>query len=119
MNWLAVFIGGGLGSLLRYAFSIWGKSLFSQFPVGTLGANLLACILLGIIVWFMQSRQLSSGVWYAFLAVGFCGGFSTFSTFSLETVELIRNGSWPLALLNASISVVAGVAALWYVVAKS
>jgi CrcB protein len=120
MNWLAVFIGGGLGSLCRYGLSTWCASWYSQFPLGTLVSNFDASAVLGVAAWLMADKVLQPGSFTAmFLTIGFCGGFSTFSTFSLETLQLIRNGQFPLALLNILISISACILVLWIILRKS
>ena len=111
---LAVFIGGGLGSVGRYRVS---KAVTSNFtninPVGTFTANLLSTLLLGIILAFTSSRPDIPNVTRAMLIVGFCGGFSTFSTFSYETFELIRSGSYLFAAANIVVSTLLGIGVLF------
>lgn len=108
MNHLVlIFVGGGLGSLARYgagkAFASWSPVL----PLGTLAANVLACLILGIFSGWAVLRTGESVLAYrVFVAVGFCGGFSTFSTFSNETIQLILNNRWIEAGLNILISIV-------------
>lgn len=117
---LAIFIGGGLGSICRYGISAWVMRLSDgQFPWGTLSANVLACIVMGII-WMLLGKdiQRNSG-WVAFGIVGFCGGFSTFSTFSFETLRLLREGMFLWAGLNVLISVLACLAVLYIIVKSS
>ncbi|MCB0488527.1 MAG: fluoride efflux transporter CrcB [Cyclobacteriaceae bacterium] len=88
-----VFLGGGLGSVLRYSIGKWVGTLHTHiFPFGTLAANILACFTLGILVGLADQKQLLSPTARLFWSVGFCGGFSTFSTFSLETISLIQGG---------------------------
>jgi CrcB protein len=88
-----IFIGGGLGSVLRYGLGKWVGTLHSiQFPFGTLIVNILACFFLGLIIGLADHKQLFSPTTRLFWAAGFCGGFSTFSTFSMETLELIQSG---------------------------
>lgn len=88
-----VFLGGGLGSMLRFAISKWVGTLHSHyFPFGTLAANVLACFALGIILGFADVRQLLSPSAKIFWTIGFCGGFSTFSSFSGETISMIQSG---------------------------
>jgi fluoride exporter len=108
-TWLYVFAGGGAGSLVRFALGQWFRS-GTPFPLATLLANVLAAIVLG---WIWGKELNASSVWWPFLAIGFCGGMSTFSTFSLETVQLIQQGQTFTAMLNVVISVVMSVAALW------
>ncbi|MEZ4773527.1 MAG: fluoride efflux transporter CrcB [Bacteroidia bacterium] len=96
-EWIAVFIGGGIGSISRYGISRWLGTTEGGFPVGTLTANILSCIVLGL-AWgyFSRYTEVSSSV-KLLLMVGFCGGFSTFSTFSLETMKMFQLGQYMMA----------------------
>jgi CrcB protein len=102
---ILVFLGGGLGSVLRYSIGKWIGTLHTHyFPFGTLVANILACFALGIILGITDARQLMSPSAKIFWAVGFCGGFSTFSTFSGETLSLIQSGFTGSSLLYIGLS---------------
>ncbi|MFK8037166.1 MAG: CrcB family protein [Crocinitomicaceae bacterium] len=111
---LLIFFGGGLGSLLRFAISRVNTQLVpSNFPTGTLIANVLACTILGLIVIYSKGK-LDENIWLKyFLVIGFCGGFSTFSTFGYETVQLFRGGYTFIALANIAISLSVGFLILW------
>jgi CrcB protein len=105
-NILLVFIGGGLGSLARFGVSS-GVKLFPElnFPVATLIANVLSCLVMGITLMLISEKMYDQSV-RLFVIAGFCGGFSTFSTFSLETLELIRKGNTLFAAANITVSLV-------------
>jgi len=119
MNAVLIFVGGGLGSLARYGLSrATGQWLGASFPWGTLAVNSAACLLLGFVAGLSMDRFLVSPGTRLFLAVGFCGGFSTFSTFTYETLELVRLGQYAYATVNilssllvCAVALVAGAAA--------
>ncbi len=90
---LYIFLGGGLGSVFRFGTGKWIGTLHNQqFPYGTLVANIIACLVLGFVIGLADVKQIISPAARLFWAVGFCGGFSTFSTFSAETISLLQNG---------------------------
>ena len=92
-NLLAIFIGGGLGSLARYGVGKWMANLLPvSFPYGTLTANIISSLILGLFLGITAGRPENDNPLRFLIAVGFCGGFSTFSSFSAETLELFRNG---------------------------
>ena len=109
-TWLAVFIGGGLGSLARYMVSLLSfKFLTYHFPWGTFLSNVMACLVLAIFLLTFRERLDDQPFWRFLIITGFCGGFSTFSTFSLETYELIRTQHLGLALANVLVSLAVGL----------
>jgi len=102
-----IFIGGGLGSIVRYILGRWVNAFHnSNFPFGTLTINIIACFVLGFIIGLADHKQLLSPASRLFWAVGFCGGFSTFSAFSSETLTLIQQGQNSTMLLYIILSVV-------------
>jgi len=106
LNPLAVFLGGGAGCLTRYTISWLTSGLNWVFPWPTFAINILGSFLLGLfVVWFRSHPQ---PAWYLLLGTGFCGGFTTFSTFSVETLDLIEKDRLAMAGLYAGGSVVAG-----------
>lgn len=107
-----VFLGGGIGSVMRYLLGKWINSLIVfSFPVGTLAVNIFACFVLGLVVGLADQRQLISPAARLFLATGICGGFSTFSTFSHETIVLFQNGLTLSMIFYVGLSLILCVAA--------
>lgn len=108
MVWLAVFLGGGFGSLARYGVGQLAAKAGGGFPLGTLVANVLATALLATsIVLISRGFLKPESAFTRALTIGFCGGFSTFSTFSLETARLLKAGNTMYAVLNIAVSVLA------------
>lgn len=101
---IGIFLGGGTGSVLRHLLGVWlnGRHLM---PLGTLMANLLATALLAVVTLRVTERFPEGHILPAALAIGLCGGFSTFSTFSADTHRLFAEGQWAWGTLNIAISV--------------
>ncbi len=114
-NILLVFLGGGLGSLARFGISEIVKNNFkASFPIATLSSNILSCLILALMVGLYSGKVDASPAMKTLIVVGFCGGFSTFSTFSYETVELMRSGNMIYAIANILISVIVCVALVYF-----
>ena len=106
-----VGIGGAIGSILRYLASyLINNKFLSTFPVGTMVVNITGCFLIGVVFAFAEKNSISPE-WRFFLATGICGGYTTFSTFSLESFSLIREGHTAYALTYIIGSVVLGILA--------
>jgi len=109
IKWIYLGAGGLGGTFLRY---IMAKNINQwtggQFPHGTLAVNLLGCFLVGVFAVLSERKMLLDDNTRLFLMVGFCGGFTTFSTFILETSNLITNGETLRALINVLVSVLVG-----------
>ncbi len=103
---LMVFIGGGLGSICRYVIAQVLQPCELAFPLATFIANALACLLLGALVGISLKNGIGTSA-KLLLMTGFCGGFSTFSTFSGETFQLMESGNLVYALANIGLSVTA------------
>ena len=114
LSFVWVFLGSGLGGVCRLAIGLWAKALVGiAFPLGTFLANALGSFILGMLTVFITKDaswlhkvlpfQLS---WHTqhLLAVGFCGGFTTFSSFALETFLLMQNRQWLLAGINVVVN---------------
>ena len=107
---LLVFIGGGSGSMLRYLL---GKCIgTSAFPLGTFTVNLVGCFLIGLLGTWIVRHSLSPDL-RLLLVVGLCGGFTTFSTFSNEALELMRSGQTLLCFAYIVASVALGLIAAY------
>ncbi len=118
-TWIAVFVGGGIGSVARFGITraVLAFGLKGAFPWATLFANVIATGILAWLILRMQPQLEGRDALKAFLAVGFCGGFSTFSTFSYENFLLLREGHAAMAAANIVISVVVCLA-VFHIVAR-
>jgi len=104
-----LIIGGALGTVTRYYFSGLMYQLFgSSFPFGTFAVNMLGCFIIGLLASLSEDKFLLDTNARILLMVGFCGAFTTFSTFIFETSNLIKEGESMQAFLNISASVIVG-----------
>ncbi|OGU33481.1 MAG: hypothetical protein A2057_05950 [Ignavibacteria bacterium GWA2_35_9] len=107
INYLIVSIGAAIGGVSRYWLSNLAYKYFPAiFPYGTLIVNIVGSFLLGLIIFVFDEKELLNNQLKIFLTIGFCGGFTTFSTFSLETFNLIRDSEYFLASINVILSIV-------------
>ncbi len=104
-SFLLIFLGGGLGSGLRYLVTIAMNQYSKVLPFGTFAVNMIGCLLIGLVLGFAQKENTLTSNQTLLLATGFCGGFTTFSAFASENLELIRNGE----LFNFSIYAIGSV----------
>lgn len=121
MKFLIVALGAGAGGVLRYYISTQLiKQIAVIFPLGTLTVNVLGSFLLGFLIFAFDEKELLNPTLKLLLGVGFCGGFTTFSTFSLETINLIRDTQFLYAGLNIFLNVILTMLGVYlgYIVAK-
>ena len=109
-----VGLGGLIGSVARYLVAVFFASYGPwTFPLATFLVNVAGCFIIGVLFGLTDRAQLMSPEWRLFLTTGFCGGFTTFSTFSYESVRLMQDGEFLYVGLNVGLSVVAGFAATY------
>ncbi|MCC7205434.1 MAG: fluoride efflux transporter CrcB [Phycisphaeraceae bacterium] len=111
---LLIFVGGGLGSMLRYLIGGWTQHLAGiTFPLGTLTVNVIGCITIGFLATLFTGPYLVREEVRLALLIGVLGGFTTFSSFSWETLALAQGGQWTLAGLNVLLSNGLGLVGVW------
>lgn len=118
---LIVGIGSFFGGALRYAISILMKNICGQgFPWGTLAVNLLGCFIFGVVFALFNKYHSLSSPWCLLLTTGICGGFTTFSTFANESIQMLQNGNLVSFFSYVAISVITGISliALGYLIVK-
>jgi len=119
---ILVGIGGATGSVVRYLTSVVStKYLQTSFPFATFAVNVVGCLLIGLLIGLMDKQQLSNPDYKYLLVTGFCGGFTTFSAFALENINLFQQGNSLVAFLYIASSVIVSLAAVFvgmYLVGK-
>lgn len=115
MNYLIVFLGAGIGGVLRYAMSPAVQRAYEgwSFPIGTFAVNMLGCLIIGLLGQVSETKGLFTSELRLFLFIGILGGYTTFSSFGYETFQLLRDGEFLYAILNAVLQVVLGLAFVW------
>ena len=109
--------GGAVGACLRYFMTNQFDSLFGKaLPFGTLGVNIVGSFGLAMLYGIIERHELADSPWRALIGVGLFGAFTTFSTFSIETLTLLENGLWLKAVANILLNVIACLAAAWVAV---
>lgn len=113
MNYLLVFVGGGLGASLRHAINVGcARACGLNFPYGTFVINITGSLVMGLIAGYLAFKGEASQPWRLFIMTGILGGYTTFSAFSLDAVTLYERGEMGLALFYAVGSVVLSIAGL-------
>ena len=118
MQWLYIFLGGGLGAVSRFALSSSVQTLaehtrLHRFPIGILVCNILGSFIIGCLFGYIASRTQNHPAWlHPFAVTGFLGAFTTFSAFAMDTQKLFSS-SPPLAILNITASVIGCLLAVW------
>lgn len=110
-NILFVGIGGAIGSMARYGtYLLTGNR---SFPLGTFAVNIIGSFIIGIVLAAGLKNEAFAQNWKVFLAAGFCGGFTTFSAFTAENMQLLQNGKYMLCLVYIISSILLGITAAW------
>ena len=113
---LYVALGGALGSVSRYLLGTWTQILSKSidFPYGTLAVNLIGCFVIGFLSQLAEARGAFTPESRAFIFAGLLGGFTTFSSFGNDTINLLRDGETFNALANVAANVILGLALVWF-----
>lgn len=109
-----VGIGGAIGSITRYLTSVWFLKFFQiTFPLGTFAVNIIGSLAIGVVIGLSSKYDWLTPEWRIFLATGICGGFTTFSSFTLENVKLLQDGNYQLFFLYSIGSFLLGITAVF------
>lgn len=111
---LYIAFGGAIGSVLRFLISLFvAKFWQNHFPLATFLTNIVGCFLIGIFIGYLEKNNLTDSNLKWFLITGFCGGFTTFSAFGLENINLFQSNNSFLAFAYIASSIIAGLFAVW------
>jgi len=111
---LEVAAGGAIGAVARYALAgLVHRFAGATFPAGTFAVNVIGCLAFGLVAGLGTERAVIAAPARTFLLIGLLGGFTTFSTYTYETLALLRDGEWAPAALNALGQLAGGLAAVW------
>lgn len=112
---LIIGFGGFLGSTMRYLTQVGITKLFgTSFPLGTMAANVIGCFIIGLVYSWSEELKIMSPEWRIFLTVGFCGSYTTFSTFAFDNLLLINQSQWASLLFNILLSITLGLIAVYF-----
>ena len=111
---ISVFVGGGIGSALRYLINKSSFIMPNSFPYSTFITNIIGCFILGLTVGYFLKNNNQNSLMFTFLTIGICGGFTTFSTFSSEGLTLINNGNYSTFLIYTLVSIILGLLAVYF-----
>ena len=110
---IVVFLGGGFGSVARYGVNKALSGWQQHFPFATLTSNFLSCVVFGLVVILAADRMSINATMKLLLLTGFCGGFSTYSSFTFETIQLFKDGNTPMAISNIFLNFFLSVTGLY------